>query len=207
MDHLFTPEDYIAIACQVKSELRRRMRGLRAALSSETRGEKSVLVVESLARHEVFAGVRTVGLYAPMVHRCELDIDPLFAILRQRGIDVAYPRVLEDGGLAFYRVESLSVLEERGNGFREPADDEGTRIEALDAIVVPAVGADLQGNRLGYGGGAYDRALASFAERPRTIAVLYDFQVLVEVPQLATDVPVDWVLTDRRVFHCGTPQI
>ena len=102
MDHLFTPEDYIAIACQVKSELRRRMRGLRAALSSETRDEKSVLVVESLARHEVFAGVRTVGLYAPMVHRCELDIDPLFAILRQRGIDVAYPRVLEDGGLAFH---------------------------------------------------------------------------------------------------------
>jgi len=199
----FSPEELEAITHQVKAELRRRMRGLRGALSAETRAEKSKEIVRRLADHEAFSGAQVVGLYAPMVDRGELDIEPLHALLQARGITVAYPRIEDDRSLTFHRVDDASVLAEEGNLFREPPVFDGSKVAALDVIVVPALAADDAGNRLGYGGGSYDRTLAAFARRPRTIAVVYDFQVLVEVPHLATDVPVDWVLTDRRSFRAA----
>jgi 5-formyltetrahydrofolate cyclo-ligase len=201
MDAPFTAEEVEVIARQVKRELRKRMRSLRGALSAETRAERSRAVVDALAALDLFAGAATVGLYAPMVDRGELDVEPLHAILEARGTSVAYPRMLDDRSLRFHRVTERQTLEERGNLFREPPDDPSTLVEALDVLVVPALAADPDGNRLGYGGGSYDRALASFATKPRTVAVVYDFQVLVEVPHVATDVPVDVVLTDRRSFR------
>ena len=200
----FDLEETEALARQVKRELRRRMRSLRGALSAETRAALSCTVVERLASLDIFEGACVVGLYAPMVEAGELDIEPLHDVLTSRGLRVAYPRVLESGALAFHRVGDRRCLEERGNRFREPPEDPGTEEGALDALVVPALAADPEGNRLGYGGGAFDRTLASFAVRPRTVAVIYDFQVLVEVPRLSTDVPVDLVLTDRRVFRSPT---
>ncbi len=201
MDAPFSPQEVEAIAAQVKRELRKRMRSLRGALSAETRAERSRSVVAALAALDVFDRAAVVGLYAPMVDRGELDVAPLHAVLASRGVAVAYPRMLDDGALRFHRVEDPATLEERGNLFREPAEDPATEVGGLDALVLPALAADPDGNRLGYGGGSYDRTLAAFARRPRTVAVVYDFQVLVEVPHLATDVPVDVVLTDRRSFR------
>ncbi len=201
MEMPFSPAEIEAITHQVKGELRRRMRGLRGALSAETRADKSRQIVSRLAEHEVFAGARVVGLYAPMVERGELDVEPLHALLRERGIAVAYPRLNDDRSLSFHRVDDPARLAEEGNLFREAPADPSTLVAALDVVVVPALAADDEGNRLGYGGGSYDRTLGAFGVRPRTIAVVYDFQVLVEVPHLATDIPVDWVLTDRRCFR------
>jgi 5-formyltetrahydrofolate cyclo-ligase len=201
MDAPFSPEEIEAIAGQVKRELRKRMRSLRGALSAATRAERSAAVVDALEGLDLFEGARSVGLYAPMVDRGELDVEPLHAKLAARGITVAYPRMRDDGSLAFHRVDDPTTLEERGNLFREPVEDPATELDALDALVLPALAADPQGNRLGYGGGSYDRTLAAFEVRPRTVAVVYDFQVLVEVPCIATDIPVDVVLTDRRSFR------
>jgi 5-formyltetrahydrofolate cyclo-ligase len=201
----FAPEEVAAIVVQVKRELRKRMRSLRGALSSATRAEKSSVVVDRLAELELFEGAKTVGLYAPMVDRGELDVEPLHQRLAARGVVVAYPTMNDDGSLAFYRVDDPSSLVERGNLFREPEPDADRRVSSLDVLVLPALAADPLGNRLGYGGGSYDRTLAAFPVRPRTVAVVYDFQVLVEVPHVATDIPVDAVVTDRRVFSRSAP--
>ncbi len=201
----FAPDAIAAIAIQVKRELRKRMRSLRGALSMATRAEKSALVVEALTSLDVFEGAKTVGLYAPMVDRGELDVGPLHGRLAARGVTVAYPALRDDGSLTFYRVDDPATLEERGNLFREPDPREENLVRALDVLVLPALAADSLGNRLGYGGGSYDRTLAAFPQAPRTVAVVYDFQVLVEVPHVATDVPVDVVVTDRRVFRRSAP--
>jgi 5-formyltetrahydrofolate cyclo-ligase len=203
MDAPFSPEETALLVVRVKAELRKRMRSLRGALSAETRAERSRAVVGVLASLDLFDGASVVGLYAPMVERGELDVEPLHALLAARGVTLAYPRMREDGALAFHRVDDPATLEERGNLFREPEEDPATEFQALDALVLPALAADPDGNRLGYGGGSYDRTLAAFAVRPRTVAVVYDFQVLVEVPHVATDIPVDVVLTDRRSFRRG----
>ncbi len=197
----YTPDEVAILATQVKRELRKRMRSLRGVLSAATRAEKSAVVVEALAKLETMEGARTVGLYAPMVDRGELDVGPLHGILLARGVSVAYPSMNPDGSLSFFRVDDAASLAERGNGFREPEPTEDLRVPRVDVLVLPALAADSSGNRLGYGGGSYDRTLAAWTPVPRTVAVVYDFQVLVEVPHLPTDVPVDVVVTDRRIFR------
>jgi 5-formyltetrahydrofolate cyclo-ligase len=66
-------------------------------------------------------------------------------------------------------------------------------------IVVPALAVAPSGHRLGYGAGYYDRAL-SVAAGSFTVAVVYDYQLLVELPVLPHDVPVAHVVTDTRDF-------
>jgi 5-formyltetrahydrofolate cyclo-ligase len=98
-------------------------------------------------------------------------------------------------------VEHPDAMQTLGFGFREPslADPEVGRGE-LDAIVVPALAADPRGHRIGYGAGHYDRTLPRFAPPAVSVAVVFDFQLVAEVPSLGADVAVDWVATDTRIL-------
>ena len=71
---------------------------------------------------------------------------------------------------------------------------------AVDFVLVPALAVDLQGNRLGYGKGLYDRLLPTLPTALRC-ALAYDFQLVSELPSSPTDAPVDVVVTDARVLR------
>jgi 5-formyltetrahydrofolate cyclo-ligase len=88
-----------------------------------------------------------------------------------------------------------------GFGFREPSldDPEAVRGE-VEAVVVPALAADPSGHRIGYGAGYYDRTLPRFAPPAVAVAVVFDFQLVAEVPTTDGDVRVDWIVTDTRVM-------
>ena len=76
-------------------------------------------------------------------------------------------------------------------------------LPALDAILVPLVGFDDRGHRLGMGGGFYDRALADLARRPRRprlIGVAFEFQRRPRLREAAWDQPLDQVVTDVRRY-------
>jgi len=66
-------------------------------------------------------------------------------------------------------------------------------------VIVPALALDPAGQRIGYGAGYYDRALAMAAVVK--VGVIFDFQLVSEVPAMDGDVAVDWVVTDRRVLR------
>ena len=66
---------------------------------------------------------------------------------------------------------------------------------------MPALGVAPSGHRIGYGAGYYDRTLPLHAPPAVTLAVAYDFQLLAEVPVTEGDVPVDFIVTDRRVLR------
>ena len=77
---------------------------------------------------------------------------------------------------------------------------EGARdLRELDVVIVPALALDPAGQRIGYGAGYYDRALAMAAVVK--VGVIFDFQLVSEVPAMDGDVAVDWVVTDRRVLR------
>jgi 5-formyltetrahydrofolate cyclo-ligase len=66
---------------------------------------------------------------------------------------------------------------------------------------VPALAADPRGHRIGYGAGYYDRALPSYVPPAATFVVVFDFQLLAEVPCTEGDVPVDRIVTDARTLQ------
>ncbi len=189
------PDD--AILRKVKAELRKRIRGLRNTAPAEACAARSRKICERLAVHAALEGKRRVALFWPIEARHEVDLRGFDALLRERGAKVAYPVIdPETREMSFRYVPDLSALEERGFGFAEPPP-EAELASDLDAIVVPALGVDVRGFRLGYGGGFYDRTLPLHAQAV-TVAVVYDYQLLAEVPAAAYDVPVAHIVTDTR---------
>jgi 5-formyltetrahydrofolate cyclo-ligase len=189
---------------RVKAELRKRMRGLRGALPAGACAERSERIATRLLALEPLARARTVALFWPMEGRREVDLRSLDERLRSRGVRIAYPAVDDDesGSMSFRFVADPRLMPEHpALGVRQPGLDEPTALPGeLDAIVVPALGVDSRGHRIGYGGGYYDRTLPRFAPPAATVAVAFDFQLLVEVPSTAGDVPVQHVVTDARTF-------
>ncbi len=115
--------------------------------------------------------------------------------------------MLASGEMFFAFVDDLDSMQQHPLGFRGPSEDESEATPArgtdsLDVIVVPAIALDPTGQRIGYGAGHYDRALLSF-DKAATFGVAYDFQLIPEVPATEGDVPVQWIVTDRRVLEAS----
>lgn len=73
--------------------------------------------------------------------------------------------------------------------------------EEIDLIIVPGLAFDLEGYRVGFGGGYYDRFLSNL-KHIRKISIAFDFQVLDYVPKESFDIPVDYIFTEERIINC-----
>ncbi|MBX3221976.1 MAG: 5-formyltetrahydrofolate cyclo-ligase [Labilithrix sp.] len=185
---------------KVKAELRKRIRGVRKTAPLEACAERSAKIVASLEAHAAVEEARAVALFWPIVERHEVDLRPLDASLRARGVRVAYPSIDPDtGDMVFRFVDDPSALEDAGYGFAEPAKD-APEASDLGVIVVPALAVDPTGHRIGYGAGYYDRTLPKYAPPAVSIAVAYDYQLVAEVPATPGDVQVAWIVTDQRTI-------
>ncbi len=192
---------------QTKQALRQRMRGLRASMPQAAFDERSERIRDAVLAMEEVVAARRVGLFWPISSKRELDLRPLDAALRDRNKELYYPFMdpKENGAFetGFRPVPHPSELRERGRGFAEPDPcREAARHGELDVIVVPALAADPRGHRLGYGGGVYDATLPDFCPPALAVAVLFDFQVVVELPLVETDIPCQVVVTDARILDC-----
>jgi 5-formyltetrahydrofolate cyclo-ligase len=185
------------IVLRAKAELRKRLRALRNTTPASALAKRSERIVLALAALEPIAKASRVALFWPIEARHEVDLRALDESLRARGVEIAYPSIEPSGEMTF-RNATVAELAEDPLGFRcAPAS--APEPSALDAIVIPALALDGSGNRLGYGAGFYDRALPRFAPTKK-IGVVYDFQLLVEVPVSPTDVAMDYVVTDARIL-------
>ena len=91
-------------------------------------------------------------------------------------------------------------------GIREPVVERCEKLPAPDEVefaLLPGVAFTRDGARLGYGGGYYDKLLASMAQRPALVAAAFALQIVEALPQEATDVKVEWVVTERESIACA----
>ena len=196
--HKLAPDDFIRL--KVKAELRKRLRGVRKTTPLEACEVRSKALVARLETHQALASARTVALFWPIVSKHEVDLRPLDATLRARGVRIAYPSIdAETNVMTFRFVDDVANMEEKGFGFMEPSPD-APEATALDVIIVPAIAVDPTGQRIGYGAGYYDRTLPRFAPPAVSIAVVYDWQLVAEVPAMPDDVPCASVVTDTRTI-------
>lgn len=181
-----------------KERLRERLLAARDAVGPLA--EASAAVTHRLATLPELAVVKTVLGYAAT--KREVSVDAALEALLARGTTVCLPWV--DGtALGVAVVTSLSALEPGWRGVREPpaAGRRPLRPSALDALVVPGVGFDATGNRLGYGGGHFDRLLARVRRDAVVIGVALDEQVCGSIPTEAHDRRVDVLVTPTRTVR------
>lgn len=144
-------------------------------------------------------GGKTVALYNPI--KSELDITPLLHALYAEGVCVALP-VVESGrpDLSFYRFHSTLKMEEGAFGVMQPEQMEQV---VPDIVIVPLVGFDRRGHRIGYGKGYYDATLALLrAENPSLLAigVAFALQEVDSIPAGSHDMKLDAIVTEKEVL-------
>ncbi|MCC6902962.1 MAG: 5-formyltetrahydrofolate cyclo-ligase [Polyangiaceae bacterium] len=193
-----------ALLAQAKRQLRTRMKGLRSALPPSAIAARSAKVIERLGELPALASAQRVALFWPITRKNELDLRPLDAALRARGVRLCYPFMTptESGFHTGFRwLDDPARLEERGRGFMEPpaGAPEAARGE-VDLVVVPALAASADGHRIGYGIGYYDVTLPDVCPPAVSVIVAFSFQLLAEAPHDQGDFACDWVVTDERVI-------
>jgi 5-formyltetrahydrofolate cyclo-ligase len=187
-----------------KDTLRRELMARRAGLSAEavrTASEGALSLVRSLAE---WRQAREVLVYWPV--RGEVDVRPLVAELWQRGCRVLMPRCRPDAygemDIACAACEDELVpgpftLMEPDAGKCPPVDE-----CSPDMALIPGVCFDRRGYRLGFGGGYYDRLLAtSGMKRPLLLGIGYSFQLVDSLPVQPWDMPVDIVCTEEELWR------
>lgn len=179
-----------------KAAWRRALLKQRQSMSEEDWREKSDRIVSHLQSSPLFIQAQTVLAYFSI--RQEPDLSPLFTNPQHRW---GFPRCL-DKSLSWHSWKPEEPLQKGAYGIFEPHPNSLTLKPAeVDLILVPAVACDIQGYRLGYGGGFYDRLLSSaeWASKP-TIGIVFDFAYLPQLPTDVWDKPLQAVCTDRGLI-------
>jgi 5-formyltetrahydrofolate cyclo-ligase len=198
------------VGARAKQQLRARMKALRAAYPPASLAERSARVVAQVAKLPEFTAARGVALFWPMLEQKEIDVGELDTLARAQGKRVYYPGFgttsTGDPTSELRLTQSPAELAVRSHRFLEPpADAPVATRDDVDFLVVPALAAALSGHRLGFGIGFYDSLLPDFRPPAKAAIVVFDFQLLAEVPAFEHDVACDFVVSDARSFAVSAP--
>lgn len=189
-----------------KAAIRREMRQRRNAVSVIDARTAAQNLLRLAKRHHLLLRKQRVGFYLPMSE--EIDLIPLLnsALWLRKAcfLPVIPPRGARR--LWFSRITGLPAWYQNRFGIYEHGSIHRVRAHQLDVLFMPLVAFDAEGNRLGMGGGFYDASLAHLRTRnafrkPKLIGVAYDFQRVDALPKESWDVPLDAVLTDRKLYR------
>ena len=186
----------------MKSEVRRELRARRRALTSSQQHQAASGVLRQFQRSLLALRYKRVGLY--VAGDGEIDPSRITDSLLDRHKLCTLPCLAPTGvnRLRFASVSDNTPMQP--NRFNIPEPAKGRRLKALglDLILLPLVGFDNQGNRLGMGGGFYDRTLTfkrqSRSLGPKLVGLAHECQRVDRVETEAWDIPLDGILTDRR---------
>lgn len=182
-----------------KQLIRERLRALRQGLAPEKVLEAGEAVSHIIRSHiSASRGIRAVCVYASTGK--EIPTEGLMQCLLADGVKVAVPdwEAWKQGkGLKVVAIDSTEELVRENRVVPQPAVTSGRTIpmEKIELFLVPGIAFDNEGNRLGMGGGYFDRLLSQASSTAIFTGLAYDFQVVTHLPSEAHDIPVHEVVT------------
>lgn len=191
-----------------KHALRQSILAVRARLTPRDAEETATVLAERALGLPELAEAQTVAAYVSV--GSEPGTLPLLESLHARGVRVLLPVLLPDNDLDWSAYEGRHTLEPAGRGLLEPT---GPRLGVdavirVDAVLLPGLAVDGYGVRLGRGGGSYDRVLARIGAagaRPALAVLLYDGELVGNVPAEPHDLPVSAAVTPSHVHRFTAP--
>ncbi len=187
-----------------QQRLRKSLRRQRLTLSIHTRRNAEQSVVRHMRRQPHFVNAQRVGLYlnafgevptGALIQLCfKLRKTVYLPVVRSVNQPLAWSCITR------HQWQNRRMMKHRF-GMRQPLLQRGVSVKALDCLFMPLVGFDLQGHRLGMGGGFYDRTLATctttgkYQSKPWRIGIAYDFQRVDKLHTNAWDIPLHAIVT------------
>ncbi len=189
-----------------RSALRAQLRTARTQLGAAERIAAASALVATLEQlPEFLVDARIAGYWAV---GGELPLNLVPGRLHRRGQGYYLPVLAQDRRLIFAPWKPETVVHANRHGIPEPSEAETIRPEQIDVVLMPLLGFDRRGNRLGSGGGFYDRSFAflqgkSRPAQPLLVGIGYHFQELPSMTAQSWDVPLDFIATDRELIDCA----
>ncbi len=185
-----------------KSEIRQEILNRRRLISSNEQQHYSLAVNTLLTKIPAFCAAKNFMTYLSLPD--EIQTDEMIAKAMQAGKQVCVPMLRKQAGLMdAVIIESLADVGIGKFGLRVPNKGNCTTIDPvkIDIVIVPGLAFDLQGNRIGFGKGYYDRFLP-LASNAVYVGVAWPFQILSHIPVSQHDVQMHFVLTGEEIYPC-----
>lgn len=184
-----------------KPAMRRVLREHRRNLSPAQQCQAALALLETVADIPNWNAAKRIAIYLPFDG--EIDTAPLIDFARSAGKLVHLPIVNEDKSLKFAQWRSGEKLVSNRFNILEPATTAAcSAAELIEFIFLPLVAWDRHGNRLGMGGGYYDRALAEIRQ-PLRVGLAHTCQQVELIAREEWDVTLDYVATDTALHACN----
>lgn len=186
-----------------KRSLRQEMHARRRALSHAEWQASSRLAQQNLLALEEYRRANCIALYSA-VHN-ETDTADILPDAFGSGKRVLFPVVCGQE-MVLRRVTGFDCLESGCFGILEPCATGGDyAADEADLIVVPGVAFDMDGHRIGFGKGFYDRFLDHPGRKAHLVGLCHDFQLIGEsIPAEGHDIRMEIIVTDKRIIRCGS---
>ncbi len=185
-----------------KIRVRKRMLAQRKALSAEAVRESSEAIRRQIVGLWEYAEARVIHCYVSAKHN-EVDTRRLISGAFEEVKRIVVPLTDLRRRLDHSEIKGLDELERGVFGLLEPKEQCRRRIGIgeIDLVIVPGLAFDPRGNRVGFGGGFYDRFLSE-VQVPK-VALAYSFQVVERIEAGPHDVRMDKVVTEGQVYDCA----
>lgn len=181
-----------------KTELRKQLKGVRRTLSDDFIHSASTEITNKIIGSNAVLNAKTVMVYLSAFN--EPNTFDLISRLLSSGTNICVPVTdINTHTITPCYLKSLDTLKRGAYGIYEPCDIISVPTDDIDTVLVPGIGFDKQGNRLGFGKGYYDRFLKSFCGTK--IGVCYDFQITNLLPVSAHDIKMDFIITEKRIYN------
>lgn len=183
-----------------KTAIRNTLTKHRNNLTPKGRNKLSQDISDHILSSSVFSSSNTIALYMS-IHN-EVDLSGLLKSLKT----IALPVIKNNNTMTFNHIESQDSLVKNKFGILEPKNKTVIEPDEIDLCLMPLVGFNRNGDRLGMGGGYYDRyfALNQMHEKPTILAgIAYDFQEDDTIQAEFWDIPLDMIFTNKEVIYCG----
>ena len=186
----------------LKGEWRSTYRRLLAEYPSLKRDTYTYLIAESLLNHDIWKNAHTIGI--TISRHLEIETKGIIERAWKESKKIVIPRCEpRTNQMEFYTYQPNTILESIYSGLKEPIPDKKQKVESdqIDVMIVPGLVFSRTGYRVGFGGGYYDRYLASFDGIKLSLA--FTMQIRDEIPVEEFDIPVNYLFTEQGVIHCG----
>lgn len=186
------------------SQLRKSIQNKRLSLSQSALHQREQQLFLQLIKLPEIQTAQAIAAYWPS----NGEANPVKALnyWQQQGKRIYLPRMYPHHQMQFHPFSHAALLQKNRFGIKEPHSRRVVSLKNLDVVLTPLVAFDKNGNRMGMGGGYYDRAFAfmrhqSWRRKPLLIGIAHDFQQAKQLDAQAWDIPLSLIVTNQQVFR------
>lgn len=178
-------------------------RNIRSLISEKRdnipKNEKDFLdkkIINIFTNLEEFIVSKNICIYVN--YKSEINTQKIIKIALENNKNIYAPRIKKNREMEFIKIKSLDDLEKNKMGILEPKLSLKESVEKIDINILPGLAFDLEGGRIGYGGGYYDRYF--YGKECLNISLCYEIQIIDRVPMESHDIKYDYLISEERIL-------